>query len=96
MESVDCFCLEFQFVVPPSLRQVEWSYWGTHFQPLFGLVVVSVEEVWIFLEGGDQDVFLEGRLVLRELSFSEQGEMWRGESEGERWRGERWSHPSLH
>ena len=73
---------------------MEWSYWGTHF---LGLVVVSVEEVRIFLEKGDQGVFLEGRLALRELSFSEQGsEIWRGESEGERWRRERWCHLSLH
>ena len=56
-----------------------------------------MEEVRIFLEKGDQGVFLEGRLALRELSFSEQGsEMWRGESEGERWRRERWCHLSLH
>ena len=56
-----------------------------------------MEAVWIFLEEGDQGVFFEGRMVLRELSFSEQGsEMWRGESEGERWRGERLCHLSLH
>lgn len=62
-----------------------WNFWGTRFQPLFGLVVVSEEEAWICLEEGHQGVFLEGRLVSRELSFSEQGsEMWRVESGRER------------
>ena len=62
-----------------------WNFWGTRFQPLFGLVVIPEEAVWICLEEGHQGVFLEGQLVSRELSFSEQGsEMWRGESVRER------------